>query len=45
MFGFEDVSKENIKEHNPNCPKIPEHAYRILIIGRVDLEKWIHYSI
>ena len=28
-----DISKENIKEHNPNCLQIPDHPYRILIIG------------
>ena len=28
-----DVSKGNIKEHNPNWLQIPDHAYRILIIG------------
>ena len=28
-----DVTKENIKEHNPNWPQIPDHPYRILIIG------------
>ena len=25
--------KENMKEHNPNWPQIPDHPYRILIIG------------
>ena len=24
--------KNNIKEHNPNWPEIPDHSYRILII-------------
>ena len=23
MFNFDDVTKENIKEHNPNWPEIP----------------------
>ena len=32
MVGFDDVTKENIKEHNPNWPQIPDHPYRILII-------------
>ena len=32
MINF-DVVKENIKEHNPNWPQIPDHSYRILIIG------------
>ena len=33
MINFDDVVKENIKEHNPNCSKIPDNPYRILIIG------------
>ena len=28
-----DVTKENIKEHNPNWPQIPDNPYRTLIIG------------
>ena len=42
MINFDDVTKENIKEHSPNWPQIPEHPYRILI---KDLEKQIHYLI
>ena len=33
MINFDDVTSENIKEHNPNWPQIPDHPYRILIIG------------
>ena len=33
MIEFNDVTKENIKEHNPNWPQISNHLYRILIIG------------
>ena len=32
MINF-DVIKENIKKRNPNWPQIPDHQYRILIIG------------
>ena len=32
MINFDDVIKENIKDHNPNWPPIPDHPYRILII-------------
>ena len=32
MINFDDATKENIKEHNPNWPQIPDHSYRILII-------------
>ena len=31
MINFEDVIKENIKEHNTNWLQIPDHPYRILI--------------
>ena len=33
MINFDDATKENIKEHNPNWPQIPDHPCRILIIG------------
>ena len=33
MFNFDYITKEDIKEHNPNWPKIPDHPYRILIDG------------
>ena len=33
MINFGDVIKENINELNPNWPQIPDHLYRILIIG------------
>ena len=31
MFNFDYITKEDIEEHNPNWPKIPDHPYRILI--------------
>ena len=33
MTNFDDVVKENIKEHNPKWLQISNHPYRILIIG------------
>ena len=33
MINFDGVTKENMKEHNPNWPQIPGHLYRILIVG------------
>ena len=33
MIQFDDVTKESIKGHNLNWPQIPDHPYRILIIG------------
>ena len=32
MINFDDVLKENIKEHNLNHPQISDHPHRILII-------------
>ena len=39
MVNFDDVTKENIKEHYPNWPQIPDHPYRILIIVGSGSEK------
>ena len=39
MANSEDVTKENIKENNPHWPEIPDHPYRILIIGGPGSEK------
>ena len=33
MFNFDYITKEDIKEHNPNWSDIPDHPYRILIVG------------
>ena len=33
MINFDDVIKEETKEHNPNWPEIPNHQCRILIIA------------
>ena len=33
MINFDDYVNENKTEHNKNCPYIPDHPYRILIIG------------
>ena len=33
MINFDDAVKENIKEHNPDWPQIPDHPHRVLIIG------------
>ena len=33
MTNYDDVMKENIKDHNPNWLQITNHPYRILIIG------------
>ena len=33
MINFDDYTNENIIEHNPKWPYIPDHPYSILIIG------------
>ena len=33
MINFDDVIKEETKEHDPNWPQISDHPYIILIIG------------
>ena len=33
VINFDDYTNENIIEHNPKWPYIPDHPYRILIIG------------
>ena len=32
MINFDEVTKEKIKEHNPNWPQILDHPYKILIV-------------
>ena len=32
MLNFDYITKEDIKEHNPNWSEIPEHPHRILIV-------------
>ena len=33
MINFDEYTNENRIKHNPNWPYIPNHPYRILIIG------------
>ena len=33
MFNLNDITNENNIEHNKKWPYIPDHPYRILIIG------------
>ena len=33
MINIDNITKENIIEHNPNWPQIRDHPYRLLIIG------------
>ena len=33
MINFDDVTEESMKKPNPNWLQIPDHPYRILIVG------------
>ena len=33
MINFDDYTNENKIKHNPDQPYIPDHPYRILVIG------------
>ena len=33
MINFDNYTNENKIEHNPKWPYIPDHPYRILILG------------
>ena len=33
MFNVDSITQENNREHNKKWPFIPDHPYRILIIG------------
>ena len=39
MFNLDDDTNENNKDHNLKWPFIPDHLYRILIIGVLDQKK------
>ena len=42
MINFDDVTKENKKEHSPNWPQIPYHVF---LIGGCGSEKTNYYLI
>ena len=33
MIKFDDITREKIKQHNPNYQQVSHHPYRILIAG------------
>ena len=39
MINFDYYANEKKTKHNKKCPYIPDHPYRILIIGRSGSEK------
>ena len=42
---LDDVTQENISNRNQNWSQIPDHSYRILIIGCTESGKQMHYII
>ena len=42
---FDDVTKEDIKEHNPNWSQIPNLTYKIFMNGDSGSSKQIRYLI
>ena len=44
MVNCDDVTKGNIKEHNANWQQIPDHRYRILIMGVLGSGKTVSFS-
>ena len=43
MINFDDYTNQNKTEHDPKRPFIPDHPYRILIIGGSGQEKQMYY--
>ena len=43
MINFDDVTKENIKEYNPNWPKIHDHPCRVLTVGCYASDNPLHF--
>ena len=39
MINLDSITNENDKKHNENWPYIPDHPYRIIIIGGSVSEK------
>ena len=39
MINLDSITNENNKEHNEKWPYIPDHPYRIIIIGGSGSEK------
>ena len=34
LINFDDFLKGNLNKHNSNWPEIPDHPFKILIIGK-----------
>ena len=42
-INFDDYTNQNKTKHNPKWPYIPDHSYKVLIIGGSRLVKQMHY--
>ena len=45
MFNFDNVTRENTIEHNPDWSEIFDHPYKILILAGSGSGKKTHYVI
>ena len=45
MINYDVVTKENANKHNLNWPQIPDHLYRMLILGCSGSRKQTYYLI
>ena len=43
MIHFDDYANENKTQHNSKWSYIPDHPYRIVIIGGLGSRKTMHY--
>ena len=43
MLNFDCITKEDIKNHNPNRPEISNHLHHILKLEAVAPKKQMHY--
>ena len=44
MIKFDDITREKIKQHNPNCQQVSHHPYRINSWGPWTWKKkWTSY--
>ena len=45
MINLDNITNKNNKKHNEKWPYIPDHLYKISIIGGSGQEKQTHYLI
>ena len=45
MLNFDDITKENVRKHNPNQPQIPDYPCKMLMNSGSGSGKKINYLI